>query len=218
MIIGIIYIGISKASNLLEENVWNNQSKINNDLTDNKTPDKDKNNEEQNNREESPLRLYQIGEEVTFGPYTYKVNSVTYGKKRGDFYAPVDYESYSFDENGDVLGDNSYVVVNVSIVNNEEETLELYLNSMKLIVLRDSETRVGDYCECVSASKLEEYGRKDFFRVEIEPAIEYDYDLVFIAPDSSIDNNEAQLGIERQGVYTASNNDDKYRCVDIKFR
>ena len=217
MVVCIAYIGMSKVGNFSKENLWSNQGEINNESMDSKVTDKETDREEYE-REESPIRLYDMGEEITFGPYTYKVNSATYGKERGDFYAPIHYESYTYDENGDLVGDSSYVVINITIVNNEEKTLELYLNTVKLIVLRDPETRVGDYSECVSASKLEGYGRKDFFCVELEPGIEYNYDLVFISPDASLNNNEGQLRIQRQGIFQPSDYNDDARYVDIKFR
>lgn len=217
MIIVVIYIVISKISNFSTNNVWFNEKNNNSDTMENESQDKDKKIEGQINENESPLRLYEVNDEVNFGSYTYKVNSVISQKKRGDFPAPIYREIYSFDENGELLGEESYILVNISLINNEEETSEFYLNTMNLAVLKDVKTRVCDYCECVSATKIEGYGRKDFFKVELDPKTEYNYDLVFIAPDASIANNEAQLVITRQRGYTAKNNEDKYRYIQLKF-
>jgi len=205
MFICSIYILIVKGMPLPGENVWNNEE----------VAEEDVGNLE---KEESELRLYEIGEEITFGPYTYKVNSAMESKDKGNFPTPTNWsETYTFDEDGNITGDNSYVVVNLTIVNNTKEAKVLYLNSMGLAVYKNNNTNECDYSECVSSSKLEGYGRKDYFRTEFEPSVEYTYDLVFIASDESLKNNKGQLSIKRQDPSTRKEDADKVRCVDINF-
>ncbi len=177
MFICSVYILIVKGMPIPGKNVWNNEE----------VAEEDVGNLE---KEESELRLYEIGEEITFGPYTYKVNSAMESKEKGNFPAPTDYSKrYTFDENGNITGDNSYVVVNLTIVNNTKEVKELYLNS----------------------------GRKDYFSTQLEPSVEYTYDLVFIIPDESLKTNEGQLVIRRQDASTEKEYEDKMRCVEVKF-
>ena len=201
MFICSIYILIVKGMPLPGENVWNNEE----------IAEDGGNLEKEEAKEESEKRIFQVGEEFTFGPYTYKVNSAMESKEKGNFPAPTNWsERYTFDESGNITGENSYVVVNLTIVNNTKEVKELYLNTMILGVL-------SDYCECVSSSKLDGYGRKDYFRTEFEPSVEYTYDLVFIASDESLKNNKGQLSIKRQDPSTRKEDADKVRCVDISF-
>ncbi|WP_346886745.1 hypothetical protein [Clostridium sp. UBA4395] len=197
-----VYILIVKGMPLPGENVWNNEKIVEEDVD---------NSEGEEKKEESEKKVFQVGEEIKFGPYTYRVNSASITKEKGNFPAPTNWsERYIFDESGNVTGDNSYVVVNLTIVNNTKEVKELYLNTMILGVL-------SDYCECVSSSKLDGYGRKDYFRTEFEPSVEYTYDLVFIASDESLKNNKGQLSIKRQDPSTRKEDADKVRCVDINF-
>ncbi|MEG2656945.1 MAG: hypothetical protein RSA29_14715 [Clostridium sp.] len=208
MFICSVYILIVKGIPLSGENVWNNEE----------IAEENVDSGEKQKKEESELRLYQIGEAVTFGPYTYKVNSAMESKEKGNFPAPTNWsERYTFDESGNITGDNSYVVVNLTIVNNTKEVKVLYLNSMGLVVYKNNTTTECDYSECVSSSKLEGYGRKDYFKTEFEPSVEYTYDLVFIIPDESLKTNEGQLGIRRQDPTTRKEDEDKMRCVEVKF-
>ncbi len=205
MFICSVYILIVKGMPIPGKNVWNNEE----------VAEEDVGNLE---KEESELRLYEIGEEITFGPYTYKVNSAMESKEKGNFPAPTDYSKrYTFDENGNITGDNSYVVVNLTIVNNTKEVKVLYLNSMGLAVYKNNNTNECDYSECLSSSKLEGFERKDYFRTELEPSVEYTYDLVFIIPDESLKTNEGQLVIRRQDASTEKEYEDKMRCVEVKF-
>ncbi len=204
MFICSVYILIVKGIPIPGENVWNNKENVDNG--------------EEQKKEESELRLYQIGEEVTFGPYTYKVNSAMESKEKGNFPAPTDYSKrYTFDENGNITGENSYVVVNITIVNNTKEVKVLYLNSMGLAVYKNNNTNECDYSECLSSSKLEGFERKDYFRTELQPSVEYTYDLVFIIPDESLKSNGGQLCIRRQDPTTREEDEDKMRCVEVKF-
>ncbi len=205
MFICSVYILIVKGMPIPGKNVWNNEE----------VAEEDVGNLE---KEESELRLYEIGEEITFGPYTYKVNWAMESKEKGNFPAPTDYSKrYTFDENGNITGDNSYVVVNLTIVNNTKEVKVLYLNSMGLAVYKNNNTNECDYSECLSSSKLEGYGRKDYFSTQLEPSVEYTYDLVFIIPDESLKTNEGQLVIRRQDASTEKEYEDKMRCVEVKF-
>ncbi|MEG2290721.1 MAG: DUF4352 domain-containing protein [Clostridium sp.] len=208
MFICSVYILIVKGIPLSGENVWNNEE----------IAEENVDSGEKQKKEESELRLYQIGEAVTFGPYTYKVNSAMESKEKGNFPAPTNWsERYTFDENGNITGENSYAVVNLTIVNNTKEVKVLYLNSMGLAVYKNNNTNECDYSECLSSSKLDGYGRKDYFRTELEPSVEYTYDLVFIIPDESLKTNEGQLGIRRQDPTTRKEDEDKMRCVEVKF-
>ncbi len=205
MFICSVYILIVKGMPIPGKNVWNNEE----------VAEEDVGNLE---KEESELRLYEIGEEITFGPYTYKVNSAMESKEKGNFPAPTDYSKrYTFDENGNITGDNSYVVVNLTIVNNTKEVKELYLNSMGLVVYKNNSTNECDYSECVSSSKLDGFERKDYFRTEFEPSVEYTYDLIFIIPDQSLKTNKGRLVIERQDATTRKEDEDKKRLVEVNF-
>jgi hypothetical protein len=205
MFICSVYILIVKGMPIPGRNVWNNEE----------IAEEDVGNLE---KEESELRLYEIGEEITFGPYTYKVNSAMESKEKGNFPAPTDYSKrYTFDENGNITGDNSYVVVNITIVNNTKEVKVLYLNSMGLAVYKNNNTNECDYSECLSSSKLEGFKRKDYFRTELQPSVEYTYDLIFIIPDESLKSNGGQLCIRRQDPTTREEDEDKMRCVEVKF-
>ncbi len=209
MLICSVYILIVKGMPLPGENVWNNEEIAEEDVD---------NGEEEERKEESEKRIFQVGEEFTFGPYTYRVNSAMESKEKGNFPAPTNWsERYTFDESGNITGENSYVVVNLTIVNNTKEVKELYLNSMGLVVYKNNNTNECDYSECVSSSKLEGYGRKDYFRTEFEPSVEYTYDLIFIIPDESLKTKRGRLIIERQDASTRKEDEDKKRLVEVNF-
>jgi hypothetical protein len=209
MLICSVYILIVKGMPLPGENVWNNEEIAEEDVD---------NGEEEERKEESEKRIFQVGEEFTFGPYTYRVNSAMESKEKGNFPAPTNWsERYTFDESGNITGDDSYVVVNLTIVNNTKEVRELYLNSMGLVVYKNNITTECDYSECVSSSKLEGYGRKDYFRTDFEPSVEYTYDLVFIIPDQSLKTKRGRLIIERQDASTRKEDEDKKRLVEVNF-
>ncbi|MEG2656944.1 MAG: hypothetical protein RSA29_14710 [Clostridium sp.] len=209
MFICSVYLLIVKGITFPGENVWNKKEIAQEDVG---------NVEKEQEKEEIEKKVFQVGEEFTFGPYTYRVNSAMESKEKGNFPAPTNWsERYTFDESGNITGDNSYVVVNLTIVNNTKEVKVLYLNSMGLVVYKNNTTTECDYSECVSSSKLEGYGRKDYFKTEFEPSVEYTYDLVFIIPDESLKTNKGRLVIERQDATTRKEDDDKTRLVEVKF-
>ncbi len=208
MFICSIYILIVKGMPIPGENVWKNEE----------VTEDEGNLEKEEAKEESEKRIFQVGEEFTFGPYTYKVNSAMESKEKGNFPAPTNWsERYTFDESGNITGENSYVVVNLTIVNNTKEVKELYLNSMGLVIYKNNSTNECDYSECVSSSKLDGFERKDYFRTEFEPSVEYTYDLIFIIPDQSLKTNKGRLVIERQDATTRKEDEDKKRLVEVNF-
>ncbi len=208
MFICSVYILIVKGMPLPGKNVWNNEE----------VAEDEGNLEKEEAKEESEKRIFQVGEEFTFGPYTYRVNSAMESKEKGNFPAPINWsERYTFDESGNITGDDSYVVVNLTIVNNTKEIKELYLNSMALVVYKNNNTTECDYSECVSSSKLEGCGRKDYFRTDFEPSVEYTYDLVFIIPDQSLKTKRGRLVISRQDPSTRKEDEDKTRLVEVNF-
>jgi len=208
MFICSVYILIVKGMPIPGENVWKNEE----------VAEDEGNLEKEEAKEESEKRIFQVGEEFTFGPYTYKVNSAMESKEKGNFPAPTNWsERYTFDESGNITGENSYVVVNLTIVNNTKEVKVLYLNSMGLAVYKNNNTNECDYSECLSSSKLEGYGRKDYFSTQLEPSVEYTYDLIFIIPDQSLKTNKGRLVIERQDATTRKEDEDKKRLVEVNF-
>ncbi len=213
MVICVIYIGISQIGTFPQKNVWNNKEGI--EDVKNDTIEEDEIIEE----EVVKKVKYEMGEEVSFGPITYKVNSVKTSKQAVDFPPPINWSDlYTFDNEGTLIDENSYIIVNIVIENNNGEILEFYLNSMSLAVIKDLETRIQDHSECLSAKNIENFGRKDFFRVELEPGKEYNYELVFIAPDTSIANNDATLIIDRQEISSLEESEDKKRYINLKFK
>lgn len=211
MIICIVCIGIFKTRAFQSRNVWNN--KDNSQNQENSSIIEEKVVEENNEKTK-----YVMGEDMEFGPITYRVNNVKTSKEALDFPAPVNWSFlYTFNSDGTLVDKNSYIIVNIMIKNNKSEVLKFYLNTINLVVVNDLETRNQDYSECLSVGKFENFRRKDFFKVELEPLKEYNYDLVFIAPDSSITNNDGTLIIDRQEIFSPEESQDKKRYIDIKF-
>lgn len=165
--------------------------------------------------------VYEMGEEVYLGDYIYKVNSVIKTKTRGDFPTPTNWTRFSFDKEGNLIDDNSYIVVNLTIKNTTEETKEIYLNNNQLTLLHDK--GYFPLAECISSSKLEGYGRKDYFRVELNAKEEHTWNLVYACKDEYLKGDYLKsdnFGLEIRGAQVRSIGEGagSVRRIKIKYQ
>lgn len=159
---------------------------------------------------------YKMGEEVYLGNFVYKVNSAIKTKKRGNFPTPTRREKLSFDKEGNLIDDNSYVIVNLTIKNVSEKTKELCFSDIRLSSLNDD----GNFpsTECVSRSKLDEYGRSNYFIVKLNPKEEYNLDLAYADNDEFLENNDLGLHIYGAQVRSIGEGAGRIRHIKIEYK
>lgn len=165
--------------------------------------------------------VYEMGEEVYLGDYIYKINSVVKTKTRGNFPTPTNWTRFSFDKEGNLIDDNSYVVVNITIKNTTEEAKELYINNNQLTIPHQKE--YFPLAECISSSKLEGYERKDYFRVELDPKEEHTWDLVYACKDEYLKEDYLKsdnlvLEIHGAQVRSIGEGSGSVRRIKIKYQ
>lgn len=162
--------------------------------------------------------IFQMGEDISFNGLIYKVNSAEVTKKHGDFIAPTNFnESYTFDEDGNLIDNNSYAVINLTLRNEGEVVKELYLNTYRLAISNEDYSKCFDFAECISLSKTEGYNSKDYFKVVIEPHSEGTWNLVYIGGDHGLQCNNCHLFIYRNQAVSKSEARDEFRNIEIKF-
>lgn len=157
--------------------------------------------------------VYENGENVIIGDYVFKVNSTRKTKERGNFSINNKWSSiFEFDDYGNLIDDNSYLIVNLTIENTSSETKEIYLNNYRVELFGEDESIALDSLECISASKTNESVDKDYFKVELKPYEECNYDIIFPGKDDFFKYNNMRLKIR---VYEM--NIDKPRYIKIKY-
>lgn len=159
---------------------------------------------------------YKMGEEVYLGDFVYKVNSAIKTKKRGNFPTPTHREKLSFDKEGNLIDDNSYLIVNLTIKNTTEETKVMSLNNNGLAPLHDN--CEFPLSECVSSSKLDGYGRKDYFKVKLNPKEEYTWDLVYADEDEFLENKDLIFEINGIQVRSIGEGAGRVRHIKIEYK
>ncbi len=111
-----------------------------------------------------------------------KYNSLEVSKEIGDFDLVDDWDDVK-DENGTIINDYSYVICNTTIINKGRFNLETGINYMHLYFGTDiNYTSMRSF----NSGKSDTY-TKDYFLVNFEPNVEYNYNLVYIVEDDIIE-------------------------------
>lgn len=129
----------------------------------------------------SGCKVVKEGEENQQGSLTYKVNKVTITKQRGDWIdmsGPVP----ETDENGMIIGDDNYIVVNVTVKDTGE--FDFWWNSFWLAYFSDDDLNLGPY-ELVSAGIYYNYSEeerrdRDIYQYNLPENEEVTTDLVYV--------------------------------------
>ncbi len=209
MIIMVVIIGVSVFKNddlFPKNNVWSNKKE-----TKENTEAKEEESLIVDNELEED-KTFEIGEDVLTDDLIFKVNSVEKTKERKQFPKPPNWERFVTDENGNLINNLSYIIINVTIKNNRETTRMFPLNSCWLNVM-DDKNQVYNY-ECIMSSKLEDFDKKDYFEYNFQPKEEYTCDLVYIVEDEILQYNNLIFNINISG---AVGYDDDSRYVKIKY-
>lgn len=115
-----------------------------------------------------------------------KYNSVYISKEKGDFDICGDFKEIK-DENGNIINEYSYVIVNASIVNKGKNVFSSSLNSIYLAVGPECKAELRSY-----NSEKSSCG-KDYYIIDFESNVEYNYNLAFIVEDSLIEEYRNEL-------------------------
>ncbi len=215
MIIMVVIIGVSvlKNDNLFpKNNLWSSKKETKEGI---ETKNNDEIKEEENvvsSNEFEDDKIFEMGEEALTVDLTFKVNSVEKTKEKKQFPNPPDWEQFVTDENGNLINDMSYIIINVTIKNNKEAERMFPLNSCWLDVI-DNKNVVYNY-ECIMFSKLENFDKKDYFEYNFQPQEEYTCDLVYVVEDEKLQYNNQIFDINISGVVGY---DDDSRYIKIKY-
>jgi len=157
-------------------------------------------------------KIFEIGEDVLTDDLIFKVNSVEKTKERKQFPKPENTDRIVTDENGNLINNMSYIIINVTIKNDRETERMFPLNSCWLNVIDDK--NVVHSCECRISSKLEDFDKKDYFEYTFHPKEEYTCDLIYIVEDENLQYNNLIFKISISGVIGY---DDDSRYIKIKY-
>lgn len=167
----------------------------------------------------------------TFG-MTYTINSVESTKEKGSLpiqvilermrnkeIVPWDslYESMTFDNQGNITNNYSYIIVNLTIQNDMDYPQEtLFLNSCYLL----GKNEKGDYIDKFEAmlfDKRLDVESKDYFHYPLKPKESVTFNLGFIAQDEDLDlyKNKMDLIINNSG--TNKLDDENVRIIPLTY-
>lgn len=216
----IIYTIVAGGKSFLpEENVWNKQegSSSDSNMEGNGSNINDKELEGTEISDDEKVKKDQdidIGDEFQINDLIYKINSVERTKEKRVYSMPkLDWPFYtvdehgktlsedylSVDEQGTILNEYSYLVVNFTIKNTLDRISEKYLNSIKLGIYDDKDEEIYGPSPLLNDKEVDQEGRKDYFRYEFQPQEEKDVTIVYIVEDKYLDYNNLKLRIDNSG-------------------
>lgn len=142
-------------------------------------------------------RIVEAGKENIQDGYRYQIHSAQLLKKQGDWKKP-DSSWYQIDQDGNVLGDDTLVKVNITIQREKkaENDDEIYLNMMYLYLYDKDGNPVNDqndngYEPC--AASVVTSDDQDAFRYPLKEGESVTTDLIYAVPDQSIKRTEHYL-------------------------
>jgi hypothetical protein len=157
-----------------------------------------------------------MGESTSTQGLTFTVNSATQSKKlKKGFPVPESRNEAEVNKDGTLSEGFSYVYVNMTIHNNENNLHETYLNLFHLSYRDDSGVCDGGEEEAVAYDKVEGFERRDYYRQEFQPNETFKCTIVYIAEDAQLANNEnLKLKLNIDGSYPY---DEYARCVRLSI-
>ena len=108
-----------------------------------------------------------------------KFNSMNISKEKGDFDLCEDWDEKK-DEAGNIINNYSYVVCKVTIINKGERSFLTTINNLFLSLGKDYGYELRSY------NSNNRPFLKDYYTIDFAPNKEYDFNLVYIADDSLI--------------------------------
>lgn len=213
IMVDIIGISIFKNDDLFpKSNLWSNKKESKEDTETKENAEIKADESLAAAKEFKDDKTFEIGEEVLTDDLMFKVNSVEKTKERKQFPNPPDWDLIVKDENGNLINDMSYVIVNVTIKNQKETERVFPLNSCWVNAIDDRNERYT--YQCWMSSKLDDFDKKDYFEYTFQPKEEYTCDLVYIVEDERLQNNNLIFDINISGVIGY---DDDSRYIKLKL-
>lgn len=160
--------------------------------------------------------IAEMNETVKQDSWDYHVNSAYVTKQKGQWENP-DWNEYKFDEDGNLVNQYSFFVINITIDCISEPKTELYLNSMNLQVF-------GKEGECVMGYEMgtAELGKKmsrSFFKQELSVNEKLITNVVFIVEDEMLKADKYfLLSINNTGMGIGSVNADDHSYIKISYK
>lgn len=122
---------------------------------------------------------------------TYKINSVKAQKKLEIF----NKDDISFfpggvdaDEQGNLTGDYSYILINITIKNDTKESKKINLSSYS-ITSYDNGFSIVLLCNFMKAFDKPQNSGKSYYEYTFAPEVEETFNFIYIAADSELDKN-----------------------------
>lgn len=212
MIAVIIYNFAIKNDSLPDSNLWNKSGVQESNV---ETEGKKEDGNEDIQKQALDIKM---GVETSTNDLIYKINSVTKTKQRGplpltDFFS----DFLTIDNEGTILNDYSYLIVNLSIANNLEQEKLISLNSYYLLG-KDSNGEYIDKFEPMLIDNRTDVEKRDYFHYTFHPKESATFNLGFILKDEVLDTykNKMDLIIDNSGGNRMLENKD-VRIIKILY-
>ena len=147
--------------------------------------------------------------------FTYKVSHVLSSKKRRTIKLPYLnlWGEIKKDEADNLIGDDTYVVISITIQNNKATSQELYLNSLRLD-FKDKFNQILDSKEVHAINhNVENAHKKNAMQYIFKPHESTKFDILFIVKDKLLHSSTIELAITNE---SPTKNDGSY-SDDARF-
>lgn len=130
------------------------------------------------------------GEDIQLDAMTYRVNQVTLTKQQGDW-TDISGAEVKLDSNKNIIGDATYVVVNVTVKKTAD--FDFWWNSLSLAYFTDDNLNIGPL-ELVSASLFQTFDPNDpkyndVYQSDMKVGDEVTTDLIYVVNDDEVEEN-----------------------------
>lgn len=135
-------------------------------------------------------KIAKEGEDIQLDSMAYRVNQVTLTKQQGDW-TDISGEEVKLDQNKNIIGDATYVVVNVTVKKTAE--CNFWWNSLWLAFFSNDNLNIGP-SELVSASLFQTFDPNDpkyndIYQSDMKVGDEVTTDLIYIVNNDEVEDN-----------------------------
>lgn len=147
-------------------------------------------------------KQYKVGDEVETENLLYTVNSYKISKKLPNTVHSLKGEDWIGLKDGRLEEGYSYINLNITIKNTDQEIRELGLNSIKIYCCEDDtySKLLETSADILTASNKGKLQNKDFFIVQLNPKEQQTYDISYIICDKEWNSKYMYVYINNTGM------------------
>lgn len=157
--------------------------------------------------------IAEVDDTIVQDDWAYHVNSYKVTKEKGNWENP-DWNIYKFGDEGNLVNEYSFVVINITIECKNKSDAELWLNCMTLLSFDANGKNIGG--SEINAAAIDKPMTKSFYLYNLEQGDSLKTNIIFILNDNMISkNNHYLLSINNTGISSSNISPEDHSYIRI---